>query len=154
MGGKVDVVKGRIKEAAGALIGNDTLREEGKTDQAVGKAKQATQKAIDTVKKGREKGNWVREDLVWKKVSFLFYTKEKPIMNEANRTVRKASRDLAVEILGALGVQPQEMDSHFEEGAAGAAVELRLTRFAEAILEQVKPKPLVQSLPRAIEVAG
>ena len=75
-------------------------------------------------------------------------------MNEANRTVRKASRDLAVEILGALGVQPQEMDSHFEEGAAGAAVELRLTRFAEAIVEQVQPKPLVQSLPRAIEVAG
>ncbi len=41
MGGKTDVVKGRVKEAAGALTGNDKLREEGKTDQAVGKAKQA-----------------------------------------------------------------------------------------------------------------
>ncbi len=51
MGGKTDVVKGRIKEAAGALTGNDNLREEGKTDQAVGKAKQAVQKAVDTVKK-------------------------------------------------------------------------------------------------------
>jgi uncharacterized protein YjbJ (UPF0337 family) len=51
MGGKTDVVKGRIKEAAGALTGNDELREEGKSDQAVGKAKQAVQKAADTVKK-------------------------------------------------------------------------------------------------------
>ena len=55
MGGKADVVKGRIKEAAGALTGNDTLREEGKTDQAVGKAKQATQKAVDTVRKAVNK---------------------------------------------------------------------------------------------------
>jgi uncharacterized protein YjbJ (UPF0337 family) len=55
MGGKTDVVKGRIKEAAGALTGNDKLREEGKTDQAVGKAKQAVQKAADTVKKAVKK---------------------------------------------------------------------------------------------------
>jgi len=55
MGGKTDVVKGRIKEAAGALSGNDQLREEGKTDQAVGKAKQAVQKAADTVKKAVKK---------------------------------------------------------------------------------------------------
>ena len=51
MGGKTDVVKGRIKEAVGALTGNDQLREEGRTDQAVGKAKQAVQKPADTVKK-------------------------------------------------------------------------------------------------------
>lgn len=49
MGGKTDVVKGRIKEAAGALTGNDKLREEGRTDQAVGKIKQAVQKAADKV---------------------------------------------------------------------------------------------------------
>ena len=55
MGGKTDVVKGRIKEAAGALTGNDKLREEGKTDQAVGKTKQAVQKAADTVKKAVKK---------------------------------------------------------------------------------------------------
>jgi uncharacterized protein YjbJ (UPF0337 family) len=55
MGGKTDVVKGRIKEAAGALTGNDTLREEGKTDQVVGKAEEAVQKAADTVKKGVKK---------------------------------------------------------------------------------------------------
>ena len=55
MGGKTDVVKGRIKEAAGALTGNDKLRDEGKTDQVVGKTKQAVQKATDTVKKAVKK---------------------------------------------------------------------------------------------------
>ncbi|MGA2619885.1 MAG: CsbD family protein [Thermoguttaceae bacterium] len=55
MGGKTDVVKGRIKEAAGALTGNDKLREEGKTDQAVGKTEQAVQTAADTVKKAVRK---------------------------------------------------------------------------------------------------
>ena len=51
MGGKTDVVKGRIKEAAGALTGNDKLREEGKTDQAVGKVKQAATKVVAKVRK-------------------------------------------------------------------------------------------------------
>ena len=51
MGGKTDVVKGRIKEAAGALTGNDRLREDGKIDQAVGKTKQAVQKTADKIKK-------------------------------------------------------------------------------------------------------
>ena len=55
MSGKTDEVKGRIKEAAGALTGNDKLRDEGKADQAVGKAKQAVQKVADTVKKAVEK---------------------------------------------------------------------------------------------------
>ena len=55
MGGKTDVVKGRIKEAAGALTGNDKLRAEGKTDQAVGKTKQVVQKTADTVKKAVKK---------------------------------------------------------------------------------------------------
>jgi uncharacterized protein YjbJ (UPF0337 family) len=50
MSGKTDVVKGRLKEAAGALTGNDELRAEGKTDQAVGKVKQVAEKAIDKVK--------------------------------------------------------------------------------------------------------
>ena len=55
MSGKTDVVKGRIKEAAGALTGNDKLRAEGKTDQVVGKTKQAVRKAADTVKKAVKK---------------------------------------------------------------------------------------------------
>jgi uncharacterized protein YjbJ (UPF0337 family) len=55
MSGKTDVVKGRIKEAAGALTGNDELREEGKTDQAVGKTKQAVQTAVAKVEKAAAK---------------------------------------------------------------------------------------------------
>lgn len=49
MGDKTDEVKGRIKEAAGALTGNDKLRAEGKTDQAVGKVEQVAKKAVDKV---------------------------------------------------------------------------------------------------------
>lgn len=55
MSGKTKEVKGRVKEAVGALIGSDTLREEGKTDQAVGKAEQAVQKVADTVKEAVKK---------------------------------------------------------------------------------------------------
>ena len=49
MGGKMDEVKGRIKEAAGALTGNDKLRNEGKADQAVGKVKQVVENVVETV---------------------------------------------------------------------------------------------------------
>ena len=38
--GKSDELKGRVKEAAGALTGDKKLKREGKTDQAVGKIKQ------------------------------------------------------------------------------------------------------------------
>ena len=55
MSGKTDVVKGRLKEAAGALTGNDNLRAEGKTDQAVGKVKQVGEKAVDKVAKALKK---------------------------------------------------------------------------------------------------
>ena len=50
MGGKTDVVKGRIEEAAGALIDDDKLREKGRTDQAVGQAEQAIEKGVDQAK--------------------------------------------------------------------------------------------------------
>ena len=49
MGGKTDVVKGRIKEAAGVLTGNPKLRAEGKTDQAIGKVKQIAKRAVDRI---------------------------------------------------------------------------------------------------------
>ena len=55
MSGKIDVIKGRIKEAAGALTGNDKLRDDGKADQVVGKAKQVVQKVADTIKEVVEK---------------------------------------------------------------------------------------------------
>lgn len=50
MGGKADEVKGRVKEAAGALTGNNKLRDAGKADQGAGKVKQVAEKAVDKVK--------------------------------------------------------------------------------------------------------
>lgn len=55
MSGKTDVVKGRIKEAAGVLTGNDKLRTEGKIDQASGKIKQIAEKAVDEVEQAVKK---------------------------------------------------------------------------------------------------
>lgn len=55
MSGKTDKVKGRIKEAVGVLTGNDKLRAEGKTDQAVGEVKQVAEKVVDKVKKAVRK---------------------------------------------------------------------------------------------------
>ena len=51
MSGKTDVVKGKIKEAAGVLTGNDRLRAEGNADQVVGKVKQAAAKVVRKAKK-------------------------------------------------------------------------------------------------------
>ena len=50
MSGKTDELKGRAKEAAGAITDNNTLRREGKVDQAKGKIKQAVDKAADRAK--------------------------------------------------------------------------------------------------------
>jgi uncharacterized protein YjbJ (UPF0337 family) len=47
-----DSLKGRAKEAAGALTDNDDLRHEGKTDQKVGKLKQGVRDAASKVEEG------------------------------------------------------------------------------------------------------
>ncbi|HXY36566.1 MAG TPA: CsbD family protein [Planctomycetaceae bacterium] len=49
MTGKFDELKGRVKEAAGAITDNDQFRREGKIDQAAGKVKQAAEKAVQKV---------------------------------------------------------------------------------------------------------
>jgi uncharacterized protein YjbJ (UPF0337 family) len=49
-GGKTDELKGRVKEAAGALTGDEELKREGQVDQTVGKIKQKADKIIDKVK--------------------------------------------------------------------------------------------------------
>jgi uncharacterized protein YjbJ (UPF0337 family) len=49
--GTTDKAKGRVKEAVGALTGDDKLRRKGKTDQAVGKAKDTAEKVVDKAKK-------------------------------------------------------------------------------------------------------
>ena len=48
--GKSDELKGRVKEAAGALTGDKKLKRKGQADQVVGKIKQKVEKAIDKVK--------------------------------------------------------------------------------------------------------
>ena len=48
--GKTDEIKGRVKEAAGALTGDAKLKREGRIDQTVGKVKQQAEKVIDKVK--------------------------------------------------------------------------------------------------------
>ncbi|HEV8462896.1 MAG TPA: CsbD family protein [Gaiellaceae bacterium] len=45
-----DEAKGRMKEAAGDLTGNDDLKREGKVDQAEGKVKDKVDEAADKVK--------------------------------------------------------------------------------------------------------
>jgi len=53
--GTSDQVKGRVKEAAGALTGNKKLKREGKVDQAVGKTKESVEKAAGATKKAIDK---------------------------------------------------------------------------------------------------
>jgi uncharacterized protein YjbJ (UPF0337 family) len=48
-GGKTDELKGRVKEAAGALTADEELKREGRRDQMVGKVKQAVEKVVDKV---------------------------------------------------------------------------------------------------------
>jgi uncharacterized protein YjbJ (UPF0337 family) len=55
MSGTADRAKGRIKEATGVLAGDDKLRREGKVDQAVGKVKDAAEKAKSAVERGADK---------------------------------------------------------------------------------------------------
>ena len=55
MSGKTDQVKGRIKEAAGAITDDDKLRREGKKDQVVGKVKDAVEKTVDKVREATKR---------------------------------------------------------------------------------------------------
>lgn len=48
--GKTDEMKGRVKEAAGALTGDAKLKREGRVNQSVGKIKQKAGKVIDQIK--------------------------------------------------------------------------------------------------------
>jgi len=48
--GKMEELKGRVKEAAGALTGDEELKREGQVEQAVGKIQQKAEKVIDKIK--------------------------------------------------------------------------------------------------------
>jgi uncharacterized protein YjbJ (UPF0337 family) len=45
--GTVDKLKGRLKEAAGALFADKKLKREGQADQLAGKLKEAADKVVD-----------------------------------------------------------------------------------------------------------
>jgi uncharacterized protein YjbJ (UPF0337 family) len=47
---KIEEAKGRVKEAAGDLTGNDDLKAEGAAEQQTAKAQQAIDKAEDSAK--------------------------------------------------------------------------------------------------------
>ena len=61
MSGETDQAKGRIKQAAGDLTGNDDLEREGELDEAAGKAKEfigdAKESLEDAVDGAKEKLN-------------------------------------------------------------------------------------------------
>jgi uncharacterized protein YjbJ (UPF0337 family) len=52
----IDQAKGRVKEAAGALTGDQGLKSEGHVDQAKGSLKKAVDKVAETVK-GHKRSN-------------------------------------------------------------------------------------------------
>ncbi len=55
MGGKTDIAKGRIKEAAGVLSDNDKLRDEGRKDQAVGRVKNVAARSVEVARESSRK---------------------------------------------------------------------------------------------------
>jgi uncharacterized protein YjbJ (UPF0337 family) len=49
MDGKIDTIKGRLKEAVGALTDNDHLKREGQRDQVVGEVKDKAARVAEQV---------------------------------------------------------------------------------------------------------
>jgi uncharacterized protein YjbJ (UPF0337 family) len=47
----MDTAKGRAKEAAGVLTGDETLKAKGKVDQLAGKTKDAVERTVDKVRR-------------------------------------------------------------------------------------------------------
>jgi len=52
MAGELDEAKGRVKEAAGSLTDDDSLKAEGKGDQVAGKVKDFAESVKDKVEEG------------------------------------------------------------------------------------------------------
>ncbi len=55
MGSKTDKIKGRVKEAVGALTDNDDLKREGQRDQVVGEVKEVAERVAAKVKEKVER---------------------------------------------------------------------------------------------------
>jgi len=54
---RVDDAKGRIKEAAGSLTDDDSLKKEGKADQAKASLKDTVDKVADKAKRALDRNN-------------------------------------------------------------------------------------------------
>lgn len=50
MSAKTDKMKGRLKEAAGTITGDEKLKREGQLDQASANVKETVEKAVDKAK--------------------------------------------------------------------------------------------------------
>jgi uncharacterized protein YjbJ (UPF0337 family) len=53
MSGTTDKIKGRAKEAVGALVGNHRLKRGGRMDQTIGEVKETVERLIDKAKGNR-----------------------------------------------------------------------------------------------------
>lgn len=65
MSGKTDQIKGRAKEAAGALLGDKRLEREGKIERVTGSAKEKAKEVVHNIKdKAKEVVNKAKSNLV------------------------------------------------------------------------------------------
>jgi len=60
--GRSDQVKGRVKQAAGDLTGDDDLKRSGERDEAGGKIKEAVEDAADKISEGVDRAKAKIED--------------------------------------------------------------------------------------------
>jgi uncharacterized protein YjbJ (UPF0337 family) len=56
MSGTTDVIKGRVKEAVGALTNDQRLKDEGKLDQTAGRIKEGVARVVDKAKDAAKTG--------------------------------------------------------------------------------------------------
>ena len=56
MSGTTDVIKGRVKEAVGALTNDQRLKDEGKLDQTAGRIKEGVARVVDKAKNAAKAG--------------------------------------------------------------------------------------------------
>ena len=56
MSGKMDEIKGRVKQAVGDLTDDRELKDSGRADKAAGKAKQAAQRVITKARSSIKNG--------------------------------------------------------------------------------------------------
>ena len=56
MSGKTDQAKGKVKQAAGVLVGDKRLEREGKLDRAAGSLKRKAERAVDKVRSAIKRG--------------------------------------------------------------------------------------------------